>query len=548
MKSLRQMFHFVLPYITKYRKSLTVYVFVGILFYSLCLAQPFIFGLFVDHLVYNLRIGTIVQCCAAFLLSAILQIILSYYVKITGTSLQCRVSTHVKAQFFRHFQRTSPRFHMQKSAAAMADKINNDSEYLVIFFLNLGMQLPGKAVCFMLATVYTFYVNFWCGIAVLVMLPLLSLLYQLFKKRIFQAAHTNVEARNQFFMALHEQFNSVRSILLNQLTDVLAQRFYKCGKQLEKSSVDHEKVSFPYSMINENMDVFLKIFLFSYGGYSVLRGRMTVGEFTILYSYMSLITAFFSYFLSVGQETQEHMAFYTRLKELANVPEEGNGSLRIELLQKISAIDLHFGYDDREILHGFTYSFQQDKIYCLAGKNGAGKSTLTNLILGLYVSETGNSVHYNDMPIQDVDLYRMRTEQIGVSEQEPAMLSGSVGFNVTYLEDGHYDIELLRELFQAVSFSNGEANYNNLEELLALDATTLSGGQKQKVSIIKALYKNPQLLLLDEPTSALDTESRHRFAQYLRDHAHGRITILVSHDQELLDMADEVVNIGDETR
>lgn len=547
MKSLRQMFRFILPYITKYRKLLTVYIFVGVLFYSLSLAQPFILGLFVDHLVYNLRIETIVQCCVTFLIVTILQIILSYYVKITGTRIQCRVSTHVKAQFFRHFQRTSPRFHMQKSAAAMADKINNDSEYLVIFFLNLGMQLPGKVVCFMLATLYTFYVNFWCGIAVLVMLPLLSLLYQLFKKRIFQAARTNVEARNQFFVALHEQFNSVRSIRLNQLTDVLAQRFYKCGEQLEKSAVDQEKVSFPYSMIDENMDVFLKIFLFSYGGYSVLCGRMTVGEFTILYSYMSLITSCFSYFLAVGQETQEHMAFYTRLKELADVPEEGNGSQRLELLKKISTVDLHFGYDDREILGGFTHSFERDKIYCLAGKNGVGKSTLTNLILGLYVSETGDSVHYNDTPIQDVDLYQMRTEQIGVSEQEPVMLSGSVGFNVTYQEDGHYDIKLLRELFKAVSFSNDEENYNNLGELLALDAAALSGGQKQKVSIIKALYKNPQLLLLDEPTSALDIDSRHRFAQYLRDHAFGRITILVSHDQELLDMADEVVRIGDET-
>ena len=84
-----------------------------------------------------------------------------------------------------------------------------------------------------------------------------------------------------------------------------------------------------------------------------------------------------------------------------------------------------------------------------------------------------------------------------------------------------------------------------MEEILALDAMSLSGGQKQKVSLIKALYKNPQILLLDEPTSALDADSRHQFARYLRNNASGRITIIISHDQELIDLSDEVIHIGE---
>lgn len=539
------MLKFIKPYIAKYRNQLIVYVLVGMVFFSLSLAQPFIFGIFVDHLVVDFRKETILQCCAVFLVVTVLQIILSYYVKITGTQLNCCVSTHVKAQFFQHFQKTSPRFHLQKSATAMANKINNDVEYLIMFFLNMAMQLPGKIVCFLFATLYIFYVDYWCGIAVLLMLPLLAWLYIIFKDRIFKTSHTNAEARNQFFVSLHEQFNSVRSIRINQLNDILSRRFYQCGKTLEKAAVNQEKVSFPYTMVDENMDVFLKIFLFSYGGLSVLKGGMTVGEFTILYFYMSLITSSFSYILNIGHEIQENMVFYTRLKELSDVPEEQNGIDMPEKIRKVSVNDLHFSYDEKEILNGISYDFYRDKIYCFVGKNGAGKSTLMNLLLGLYVSDTGSKIYYNDTPIINIDLYKMRATQIGVSEQEPVMLSGSVGFNATYQDSSVYDKERLQELFKIVKFCDEESDFRNMEEILALDAMSLSGGQKQKVSLIKALYKNPQILLLDEPTSALDADSRHQFARYLRNNASGRITIIISHDQELIDLSDEVIHIGE---
>ena len=126
------------------------------------------------------------------------------------------------------------------------------------------------------------------------------------------------------------------------------------------------------------------------------------------------------------------------------------------------------------------------------------------------------------------------------------MLRGSIGFNITCRENGERDEERLKELLEMVDFWKGEVDVQNLDTLLALNANELSGGQKQKVSIVKALYKDPELLVLDEPTSALDAESRKRLAEYLKAHTKGRITILVSHDKELLDIADEVVHLGKE--
>lgn len=543
MDSFKKMFRLFKPYFTPFKKQIVSFVFVSSIFFSLQLVQPFLLGDFVDQLMTDLRPETIWRCCGIFLAVAVLSVLLTYYVKVTTIKLQCRVPNYMKSQFFIHYQRTSPRFHLQKNAAAIVDKVNNDIELMMMYFLNLGIKFVGNLLMFVLATLYIFLVDVWCGVAVLAFLPLLELLNRLFRNRIYRASQAVAENRSQYFAALSEQFHSVRSIRLNQLTDVLARRFGKAAKKMEHACVAQEKVTFPYSIINENMDTLLKLFLFAYGGYAVLDGRMTVGQFTILYSYMALVTSSFSYFLTLGQQTQERMAYYTRLKELADVPEECNGTQVSDQLEEIAAQNLHFGYDDREILTGLNRSFKKDKIYCLVGHNGAGKSTLANLLLGLYIDDTGETVLYNGTPIRDIDMRAMRAEKFGVSEQEPTMLTGSVAFNITYREELPQDTEKLGRLFDTVNFRCGEAS--TPEELLALDASALSGGQKQKVSIIKALYKDPQLLLLDEPTSALDAASRKCLARHLKENAPGRITILISHDQELIDIADEVVKIGE---
>lgn len=187
MRSIQKMFRFVWPYLKKYRGQICVYILVGVVFSSLALVQPFILGRFVDRMTGDLQLGTIAVCCAAFFLTAVLNVALSYYMKITGSRLQIRVSTHMKVQLFQHFQRTSPRFHQQKSSGEMAQKINSDAIFLIMFLQDIAMHFPGKLVCFLLATAYVFFVDIWCGLAVLILLPLLFLLYRYFKERVYKA-------------------------------------------------------------------------------------------------------------------------------------------------------------------------------------------------------------------------------------------------------------------------------------------------------------------------------------------------------------------------
>ena len=476
-----------------------------------------------------------------------MNILLSYIQKIMSARVSVRGWTTMAQQIYQGLQKASPRALAGRNTAELVSRINSDVNSLVGYLMSTCAMVPGMALILVITMSFVFYLDVWCGLIALSSVPMMLLMNKLYGEKIAQAEEAKVQARDQFVSSLDEQLRSVRSIRLGALFSVLGGRYVQRTEELEKSYAKYAKTVFPYGTFQAELGNIMTIVLMVYASWAILQGRFTPGQFIIINTYFSLIVSCMSYFISVNQNAQQCLALYRRLKELTDIPEEGNGSEVPSPLENITAEGLNFAYEEgTPVLEDLSQSFERDKIYCLAGRNGSGKSTLADILLGLYVSDGNDAVKYNGVPLRDIDLYRMRAQTIGVSEQEPMMLRGSIGFNITCRENGERDEERLKELLEMVDFWKGEVDVQNLDTLLALNANELSGGQKQKVSIVKALYKDPELLVLDEPTSALDAESRKRLAEYLKAHTKGRITILVSHDKELLDIADEVVHLGKE--
>lgn len=549
MKSLLTIFRFVWPYFKKLRAMFFCFLITAALFMLISMtAQTYMIGQFLDGLTGGtLTSDHVFLYCGAFLGVAVCNVLLSYATKLLAQRVGVRGYTDMAQQIYRHLQKASPRCLSGKNVAELVGRIYNDSSSMVLYLVNMGIMGPGMALTFALTLIYIFYLDVWCGLITFAIVPLMSLMNKLMGKKLTEVSRDKAKARDRYISSLDEQLRPVRSIRLNSLFEVMSNRYVRQAKILEEAYIKNEKVFFPYDMIQRNLNAIITVALMVYASIAILQGQMTVGQFVIIHSYVSVVASCLSYLMSINEDAHQFMAYYTRLKELSEIPEEGNGGEFPSPLECIAADALDFSYQEGvSVLENFSQSFERGKIYCLVGRNGSGKSTLTDILLGLYVSDGDVSVKYNGIPLQSIDLYRMRAKRIGVSEQEPMVLNGSIGFNITYLEDSNGDLEVLRELLEMVDFKKGELDWHDPEALLQLNAGELSGGQKQKVSIVKALYKKPELLVLDEPTSALDVESRKRLANYLKGHAQERITILVSHDQELIDIADEVVYLGEE--
>ena len=549
MKALLTVIRFIWPYLKKLRGIIFLYLLTAIFYIGLNNTLPhYVLGLFLDGLTGGtLTTDRLLNYCIFFLAVFLVNILLSYIQKIMSARVSVRGWTTMAQQIYQGLQKASPRALAGRNTAELVSRINSDVNSLVGYLMSTCAMVPGMALILVITMSFVFYLDVWCGLIALSSVPMMLLMNKLYGEKIAQAEEAKVQARDQFVSSLDEQLRSVRSIRLGALFSVLGGRYVQRTEELEKSYAKYAKTVFPYGTFQAELGNIMTIVLMVYASWAILQGRFTPGQFIIINTYFSLIVSCMSYFISVNQNAQQCLALYRRLKELTDIPEEGNGSEVPSPLENITAEGLNFAYEEgTPVLEDLSQSFERDKIYCLAGRNGSGKSTLADILLGLYVSDGNDAVKYNGVPLRDIDLYRMRAQTIGVSEQEPMMLRGSIGFNITCRENGERDEERLKELLEMVDFWKGEVDVRDLDALLELNANELSGGQRQKVSIVKALYKDPELLVLDEPTSALDAESRKRLAAYLKAHAKGRITILVSHDKELLDIADEVVHLGKE--
>ncbi|KGM95771.1 hypothetical protein Z968_08265, partial [Clostridium novyi A str. 4552] len=181
-------------------------------------------------------------------------------------------------------------------------------------------------------------------------------------------------------------------------------------------------------------------------------------------------------------------------------------------------------------------------IYYIIGKNGSGKSTLIDLILGLYPNYEGE-IYYNDINIKEIDIESVRKNLISVTEQEPNLINTTLIDNFTY-GFSQYDLGEIEKYCKKLSIYEFIINLpNKFNFIIGDNSSKISGGEKQKISLIHSLIKKSNILILDEPTSALDKHSVNQLKDILQDIKTNKIIIIITHDNDLLDIADSVIEL-----
>jgi ATP-binding cassette subfamily C protein len=275
-----------------------------------------------------------------------------------------------------------------------------------------------------------------------------------------------------------------------------------------------------------------------------IQKRMTIGELTIVMSYFSTTLSAVRYFFSLGKSVQSNRVCCDRLKRIFDVKEQTNGTERLDDIETIECSGLSFAYGEEKVLDNLSRTFRKGGIYAFVGENGSGKSTLINLLLGLFIDDYEGSIRYNGRDIKTIDMRTLRRELVGVSEQEPILLEETLRFNLTLDDDAELPLEAFSKLAAMINLDSYlESLPEGLDTVVREGAANLSGGEKQKLSIVRALLKNPKLLVLDEPTSALDKASGAHLVAYLQETCEDRIVFISTHDNALIDICSGVVSL-----
>jgi ABC-type bacteriocin/lantibiotic exporter with double-glycine peptidase domain len=239
----------------------------------------------------------------------------------------------------------------------------------------------------------------------------------------------------------------------------------------------------------------------------------------------------------------------SHISEFDSKPENEKNIIRIRenlisTIQKITLKDISFSYGKKLIFDKFNFTFEKNKIYGIIGKSGSGKSTLLDLITSLIKPKSGQII-VNEK--YDLDQVKLDVRSItGYVPQKIHLFDDTLKNNIILAEhdnDADLDVVLNQHLNNLDLFVDTNNLSRNLEMKIANDGSNLSGGQVQRIGLVRALYKNPDIIILDEFTSSLDDKNEAKILKHISSLKLNKIIIIISHKLETLNICDKIINL-----
>jgi len=536
---MKKIFQFCWKYLVGQKGSITFYIVICILNSLASVALPYISGNFVDQLVLAKNTKFLYGYVFIFIIFNIVNLVFGYIITIMNIKLQTQVAFKLNTDAIRHVQRVPLNLTKNQNTTYLTQKINNDSNSLITFCIGVIQNIIINVVKLAVAVVFIFLSNSYLAGILIILNMLYYVSYRIFKKHIFKLNYEFKEEQAHFFNKLNEQLFNIKFIQIHGVGQAFIERLNKSFYNLLNKILKYQKLSYLFSSTDNLIFTCSNVFIFIFGGISVINGTLSIGNFIIISTYFNVMMSATKYFFMLGQTVQENMVSYNRMRDLFNTNELPNGNKILDSIDSITVKNLTFSYGDNCIFNNFSAKFKKGKIYALTGENGSGKSTLLYIILGLYIDELIGEVLYNDINIRQLDMIEIRKKLIKVSEQEPLLLNDSLKYNITLDEQVSLDERQLKKLFYNFNLDEFVSSLTDgIDTIINEKSSNLSGGEKQKISLIRAAFHNSNVLILDEPTSALDRESQVILKEYLNSVRNNKIVFISTHCKELIDICD----------
>ena len=278
--------------------------------------------------------------------------------------------------------------------------------------------------------------------------------------------------------------------------------------------------------------------------YLIFAQEITVGEFFALWIYSFFIFGPLQELGSVINIYREAEVSLNNLEEILKTPKEPKPASPVPLSDigslEFSEVSFQHRTATTRALKGISFRVERGETIAFVGPSGSGKTTLVKLLVGLYVPQRG-MILYDGFPVTDVDLDRLR-ERVGFVTQDTQLFSGTIRENLLFVSPSASDQECLDVLEKSACQSLLARADKGLDTVIGEGGVKVSGGEKQRLSIARALLRRPSLLVFDEATSSLDSLTEEEISETIRDISTRRdlITILIAHRLSTVLHADRI--------
>lgn len=434
-------------------------------------------------------------------------------------------------------------FEDQRSGETLGklQKVRTDVERLISAFINIVFT---TLVGIVFVTIYAVSVHWLIAPIYFSTVPIIGWLSSTLSRRIKKLQKTIVAETTALAGATTESLRNIELVKSLGLAGQEIDRLNATTDKILKLELKKVKYIRTLSFVQGTVVNFLRTTMLFIMLYLIFLQEITFGEFFSLFIYSFFIFGPLQELGNVINIYRESEVSLKNFADILNTPKEPKPADPVDIgsvhTLEFKEVMFRHASASKHALQGVSFHVHMGETIAFVGPSGAGKTTLVKMLVGLYPPQSG-VIYYNGHPGTSIDLERLR-EQIGFVTQDTQLFAGTIRENLLFVNPKATDLECLEVLEKAACQSLLARADKGLDTVIGEGGVKVSGGEKQRLSIARALLRRPNLLVFDEATSSLDSLTEEEISQTIRDvsHAKSHMTILIAHRLSTILHADRI--------
>lgn len=532
-------------YIKPYMGKLIFCIILSIITTGAALVPPYVTSMMVDNIIpgkdKRMLVIIILFLLGVYFAQYAIGAWRSYVLRVAGDG----IIADLKKEIYAKAQYLPMKFYDKTSTGSVINRVNSDTTVLQQFMLRITQEAVVQLFMMIGIIVIMLSMNWRLTLLSLIPVPVVVICSRFFGRKI-----------GPLYRRIWRRGVSISNILADTIPGIrIVKSFSKEDKTINKFSyhvddwlAEDKKVAKVAAIFPAAITFLItcgSVIIWFVGGNMVIDtpDKLSLGVLVSFISYTSMFYAPVNFFANLSDSYQNALASTEKVMDIINAEPEhdfGKGSELGVMQGRIEFRNVNFSFDrSKKVLNDINFVIEPGDVVGIVGTTGSGKSTLINLLMRFYDDYEGE-IFVDGVNIRDIDMSYYRS-QIGYVQQEPMMFRDTIYNNIAYSVPGAHPEQVLN----AADIANAHGFISRLPDaydtMLGERGVGLSGGEKQRLSIARAVLKNPGILIFDEATSAVDSETEKLIQDAINRLIRGRTTLMIAHRLSTLRKANKII-------
>lgn len=421
---------------------------------------------------------------------------------------------------------------------AVVSRISNDGRSISEFITNFFVVFLKNMILIIITLIGMLMLSVKMTLIIIVLFGVYFVVNYYMSKKFSPLSKKIQECYDNICIKINHSVSQINTIKLFNQEETVKQEFKNIIDESYFYNMKSRNLNMAINCLNNSIMITSLALVYGYGSYMVMKGESTIGTIIAFGLYFQNLVQPIYEFLNNNIDIRNMEPILERINEYMNLTSERNENVEcIDKIDRLNLKNVSYKYSQGNLaLKNINMDFEKSGMYAIVGDSGAGKSTLVKLLSAFYDSYEG-SIYFNNCELKKFGVKEIR-KNISLVTQDIELSNVTVRDNIKLDKD--IDENEIEEIIDFVNLRDVIKNMPNGLDTIINERTNLSGGEKQRLSIARALAKKSSVYIFDEPTAALDTLNEKNVKDIIEKLAKDKIVIIITHNLGLLNKADMI--------